>query len=411
MSEPASSDGAGGEPLAFPMARTCPFAPPPDYTRMRDTGPLVRVQLPTGKQAWAVTSYEHVRAVLAHPALSADARRPGFPALVPGEQEVASRTRPFIRMDPPEHTRLRRMLLTHLTAHRAREMRRTVQRVVDDRVDELLAHGPPADLLTQFAHTVSSTVMCELIGVRRGDAWFGRVTGAMGSQVVGGATSTEAGANAGLDALFAVLEAVLAERERSPGADLLGRLVTKQLRPGHASREEIVTTVAITLIAGRETTTNQIALGALVLMEDADLLTRLRADHTLWPRVVDELLRVASVGDSIPLRVATRDIEVGGQVLPAGHGVIPLLAAADHDPAAFSDPSRVDPERPARPHLAFGYGVHQCVGHNLARLELETALSTLFDRIPGLRLACAVGDLRYRQHGISFGPDSLPVRW
>lgn len=400
-----------GDPLPFPMARTCPFAPPPEYARMRDTGPLVRVRLPTGKQAWAVTSYDHVRAVLADPGLSADPRRPGFPALVPGEQEVAARTRPFIRMDPPEHTRLRRMLLTHLTARRARELRRTVARVVDDRVDDLLAHGPPADLLTQFAHTVSSTVMCELIGVRRGDAWFGRVTGAMGAQVVGGAASTQAGAKAGLDALFAVLDAVLAERERSPGTDLLGRLVTEQLRPGHASREEVVTTVAITLIAGRETTTNQIALGALALMEEPALLAQLRADHTLWPRVVEELLRVASIGDSIPLRVATRDIEVGGQVLPAGDGVIPLLAAADHDPAAFPDPGRVDPERPARPHLAFGYGVHQCVGHNLARLELEVALSTLFDRIPGLRLALPAGDLHYRQHGISFGPESLPVQW
>ncbi|WP_430785152.1 cytochrome P450 [Actinoplanes sp. G11-F43] len=379
---------------------------------MRAGGGVSRVMLPTGRQAWVVTGYADVRALLADRRLSADVRHANFPALADGEQEVGSRTRPFIRTDPPEHTAHRRMLLPEMTVRKARAMRRPVQRIVDERVDELLRHGPPVDLLTQYAHAVSSTVMCEMIGVRRTDPFFRRITGVLGSQQIGGGASDAGTATEGLDALFDVFDALVTDREGDLGDDLLSRLIADQLHTGAVTRDDLLATVAITVVAGRETTTSMIGLGVLALLDDdRRLWKQLDADPTLIPAAVEELLRALSVGDSIALRTATEDIEVGGVVIPAGDGVIPLLAGANHDPAVFADPSVIDFRRAGRTHVGFGYGVHQCVGQNLARIELQIALGTLIDRIPGMRLDVDPSDLVFKHDGIAYGPDRVPVTW
>lgn len=395
----------------FPMPRGCPFSAPGAYADLRERGPVARVRLPTGRTAWVVTGYQEVRAVLADPRVSADIRRPGFPALVEGEQEAGTKTTPFIRMDPPEHSRFRRMLLAEMTVRKARRMRRDIQRIVDDRIDELLNYGPPADLVTHFAHVVSSTVMCELIGLRRGDQLFRRVTETLGSQVFGGGGSTAEGASEGIGALGAVVEDAVRAKEDDPGEDLLSRLVHEQLRSSELTRQELVTTISILIVAGWETTTNQIALSVLALLQRPDLLDRLRRDPAVLPQAVEELLRALSVGDSIALRTVTEDIEVGGTVIPAGDGIIPLLAAADHDPAVFPDPERIDFDRTGRTHVAFSYGIHQCVGQNIARLELGVAIGTLVDRMPGLRAAEPFSSVRFRHDGIAFGPERVLVTW
>jgi cytochrome P450 len=396
---------------AFPMPRECPFSAPSAYAELREQGPAARVRLPTGRTAWVVTGYEEVRAVLADPRVSADIRRPGFPALVEGEQEAGTKTTPFIRMDPPEHSRFRRMLLAEMTVRKARRMRRDIQRIVDDRIDELLNYGPPADLVTHFAHVVSSTVMCELIGLRRGDPLFRRVTETLGSQVFGGGGSTAQGASEGIGALGAVVEDAVRAKENDPGDDLLSRLVHERLSAGEVTRQELVTTISILIVAGWETTTNQIALSVLALLRRPELLERLRRDPAVLPQAVEELLRALSVGDSIALRTASEDIEVGGTVIPAGDGIIPLLAAADHDPAVFPDPARIDFDRTGRTHVAFSYGVHQCVGQNVARLELGVAIGTLVDRMPGLRAAEPFESIGFRHDGIAFGPERVLVTW
>jgi cytochrome P450 len=405
------SDADRVNPPAFPMPRECPFSAPRAYADLRRRGPVARVALPTGRTAWVVTGYEEVRAVLADPRVSADIRRPGFPALVEGEQEAGTKTTPFIRMDPPEHSRFRRMLLAEMTVRKARRMRRDIQRIVDDRIDELLNYGPPADLVTHFAHVVSSTVMCELVGLRRGDKLFRRVTETLGSQVFGGGGSTAEGASEGIGALGAVVEDAVRAKEEDPGEDLLSRLVHERLRSGELTRQELVTTISILIVAGWETTTNQIALSVLALLQRPDLLERLRRDPAVLPQAVEELLRTLSVGDSIALRTATEDIEVGGTVIPAGDGIIPLLAAADHDPAVFPDPERIDFDRTGRTHVAFSYGIHQCVGQNVARLELGVAIGTLVDRMPGLRAAEPFESVRFRHDGIAFGPERVLVTW
>lgn len=407
------SDASPDHPAAhpFPMARQCPFTAPAQYAALRAEAPVARVTLPTGRTAWVVTGYHEVRAVLADPRVSADIRHPNFPALVAGEQEVGARTRPFIRMDPPEHTRFRRMLLAEMTVRKSRRMRRDIQRIVDDRIDELLAYGPPVDLVTHYAHAVSSTVMCELIGVRRADAAFRRITGTLGSQVFGGGASTAEGASEGIGALSSVIDDVIAEREKTPGDDLCSRLVAEQLRTGLVGREELVTTLAILVVAGWETTTNQIALSVLALLERPELIEELRRDHSVLPAAVEELLRALSVGDSIALRTATEDIEIGGHTIPAGEGIIPLLAAANHDPEIFSEPGILDFGRAEKQHVAFSYGVHQCVGQNIARLELNLAIGTLLDRIPTLRAAVPAEAVRFRHEGIAFGPEQVLVTW
>lgn len=398
--------------MAFPMPRSCPFSAPAEYADLRAQGSASRVVLPTGRQAWVVAGYADVRALLADRRLSADVRHPNFPALAEGEQEVGARTRPFIRMDPPEHTAHRRMLLPEMTVRKARAMRRSVQRIADERVDELLRHGPPVDLLPQYAHTVSSTVMCEMIGVRRADPFFRRITGALGSQQIGGGASDASSATEGLDALFEVFDDLVTERERDLGDDLLSRLIADQLHTGAVTRDDLLATVAITVVAGRETTTNMIGLSVLALLDDdRRLWKQLDADPTLMPAAVEELLRALSVGDSIALRTVTEDVAVGDVVIPAGDGVIPLLAGANHDPAVFPEPSVIDFRREGRTHVGFGYGVHQCVGQNLARVELQIALGTLIDRVPGMRLDAALSDIAFKHDGIAYGPVRVPVTW
>ncbi|MFD0662834.1 cytochrome P450 [Thermocatellispora tengchongensis] len=177
------------------------------------------------------------------------------------------------------------------------------------------------------------------------------------------------------------------------------------------TEQELLSTIGITIIAGRETTTSMISLGTLMLLERPETLAELRNAPHLLPAAVEELLRALSVADSIPLRVATEDIEVAGTVIPAGDGVICLLAAADHDPEVFPDPGRLDLTRVNRSHMAFGYGIHQCIGQNLARLELEIALGTLIARIPGLKLAVPFDRLDFKHDSATFGIESMPVTW
>ncbi|GAA5040050.1 cytochrome P450 [Thermocatellispora tengchongensis] len=391
----------------FPIDRECPFAPPAEYARLREEEPVKRVTLPTGKQAWIVTRYADVRRLLADPRLSSDPRRPNFPALGIGEQEAAARSRPFIRTDPPEHTRHRRMLQAEFTVKRVKGMRPAIQATVDRLIDRMLADGPPVDLVPAFANAVSTSTVLNLVGVPADDLEFFRDV----TRVSGGRGSDAREIGEALGNMFRMLGELIAERKRNPGEDLLSKLVVNHLAQGVVTEQELLSTIGITIIAGRETTTSMISLGTLMLLERPETLAELRNAPHLLPAAVEELLRALSVADSIPLRVATEDIEVAGTVIPAGDGVICLLAAADHDPEVFPDPGRLDLTRVNRSHMAFGYGIHQCIGQNLARLELEIALGTLIARIPGLKLAVPFDRLDFKHDSATFGIESMPVTW
>lgn len=401
MSTPAST------PRDFPIRRGCPFAAPEEYATLRTEDPVARVTLPTKREAWAVSRYDDVRELLSDPRVSADIRRPNFPALGEGEQEAGARFRPFIRTDAPEHTRYRRMLLPVFTVRRVRAMRPAVQARVDEILDGMLAAGGPTDFVSAYANAVSTSVICELLGIPRENLEFFRDV----TRVSGSRTSTAEQVSEALGGLFGLLAELIAERREEPRDDLISKLVTDHLLPGHVTTDQLLSTLGITINAGRETTTSMIALSTLLLLDRPELTAELRRDASLMPAAVDELLRVLSVADSIPLRVAAEDIELSGRTVPADDGVIALLAGANHDPEQFDDPEKVDFHRTDNHHVAFGYGVHQCVGQHLARLELEVALETLLRRIPTLRLAGDRDQVAFKHDSATFGLEELMVTW
>ncbi|MFE8919588.1 cytochrome P450 [Streptomyces rochei] len=394
-------------PRDFPIRRGCPFTAPEEYAAMRTDDPVARVTLPTGREAWAVTRYDDVRELLSDPRVSADIRRPNFPALGEGEQEAGARFRPFIRTDAPEHTRYRRMLLPAFTVRRVRAMRPAVQARVDEILDGMLEAGGPVDLVSAYANAVSTSVICELLGIPRHNLEFFRDV----TRISGSRTSTAEQVAEALGSLFGLLAELIAERREEPRDDLISKLVTDHLIPGHVTTDQLLSTLGITINAGRETTTSMIALSTLLLLDRPELLEELRRDPSLMPAAVDELLRFLSVADSIPLRVAAEDIELSGRTVPADDGVIALLAGANHDPEQFDDPGKVDFHRTDNHHVAFGYGVHQCVGQHLARLELEVALDTLVRRVPTLRLAGDRDQVVVKDDSATFGLEELMVTW
>ncbi|WP_329130610.1 cytochrome P450 [Streptomyces sp. NBC_00670] len=394
-------------PRDFPMRRGCPFAAPEEYAALRTEDPVARVTLPTGREAWVVSRYDDVRELLSDPRVSADITRPNFPALGEGEQEAGAKFRPFIRTDAPEHTRYRRMLLPVFTVRRVRAMRPAVQARVDEILDAMLAGGGPTDFVAAYANAVSTSVICELLGVPRENLEFFRDV----TRISGSRHSTAAQVSEALGGLFGLLAELVAQRRDEPRDDLISRLVTEQLAPGHVTMEQLLSTLGITINAGRETTTSMIALSTLLLLDRPDLREELRRDPSLMPAAVDELLRVLSVADSIPLRVAAEDIELSGRTVPADDGVIALLAGANHDPEQFDHPERVDFRRTDNHHVAFGFGVHQCVGQHLARLELEIALETLLRRVPTLRLAGERDQVVVKHDSATFGLEELRVTW
>ncbi|WP_433556440.1 cytochrome P450 [Pseudonocardia xinjiangensis] len=392
---------------SFPLRRQCPFAPPPEYDRLRAEEPVSEVQLLTGGTAWLVTRYEDVRTVLNSPAFSADGTRPGFPAPLPGFEQILQRP-PFIRMDPPQHSFYRRMLIQDFTVKRIKTMRPGIQATVDRLLDDLLAQAPPVDLVEAFALPVPSLVISQLLGVPYDDHEFFQSR----SQVVLSGARTAEQSAAALGGLRAYMDGLITRKQQEPGDDLLSKLTTEQLEPaGELRRDELLMMCLMLLSAGHETTANMISLGAVALLEHPDQLAALRSDPALLPDTVEELLRYLSIADLITTRIAAEDTELSGTAIRAGEGVIALLAAADWDPGVFPEPERLDVHRGNRHHVAFGYGVHQCLGQHLARLELEIVFSTLFARIPTLRVAVPVDELPYKHGGLLFGLHELPVTW
>ncbi|MDI5974932.1 cytochrome P450 [Amycolatopsis magusensis] len=393
----------------FPMARRCPFDPPSEYAKLRETEPVSRAQLPDGTPAWLLTRYADARAVLAHPTVSADITKPGFPPLIPIQKDIVKQGHkpPFMRQDPPEHTVYRRMLIPEFTVRRMKVLRPAIEQIVDDQLDHLLAQDRPADLVAHLALPVPSLVICRTLGVPYADhEFFQDKTGILLSF-----DSTPEQVAKAMTEIRAFLGDLISEKQRTPDDDLVSSLVHNHLEKGEVTRENLLATILLLLNAGHETTANMISLGTLALLENPEQLAALRADPELVGPAVEEMLRYLSIGDIVPARIATEDMEVGGTTIKAGEGLIALLGAANWDTGVFPSPETFDIHRGARHHIAFGYGVHQCVGQNLARLELEILFRKLVSRVPTLRLAAPVEDLPYKRQGAVYGLHALPVSW
>jgi cytochrome P450 len=267
----------------------------------------------------------------------------------------------------------------------------------------MLAGPRPADLVQALALPVPSLVICELLGIPYADHELFQTRSTI---LLRGSARVDERIQAGLD-LLTYLDELVTRREQDPTDDLIGR----QLAAGTIGHGDLVSLALLLLIAGHETTANMISLSALALMENPAVAGALREDPARTPAAVEELLRYFTITDLTLFRVATADIEVGGQLIAAGEPVIALVLAGNHDPAVFADPGALDIGRDARPHLAFGFGPHQCLGQSLARMELQVVLDALLRRVPDLRLAVPVGDLPFKDDAFVYGAYELPVTW
>jgi cytochrome P450 len=397
-------DPAGLQQFPGIRAAGCPFDPPPSLHALQKEGPLARVRLWDGATPWLVTRYEEQRALLADPRVSSDATRPGYPIQGPFTGDVVS----FVLMDDPEHHRLRRMVQAPFTVRRVESMRPAVQQIVDDLIDDLLAGPKPVDLVEAFALPVPSLVICELLGVPYADHGFFQDNS---KTIIKRDASPEDRAAAG-GRLAEYLDRLVGEKLADPADDLLSK-VAERVRTGELTREGAARMGVLLLIAGHETTANMIALGTLALLQNPGQLALLRAsdDPALVAGAVEELLRYLNITHSGRRRVALADIEIAGQVIREGEGIIMPNDIANRDPETFPDPDELDIRRDARRHVAFGFGVHQCLGQPLARMELQVAYSTLYKRIPGLRLATKLERIPFKHDGQVYGVYELPVTW
>jgi len=389
----------------FPMERESPYDPPPRILRLLLDEPVSRVTLWDGAEAWLVTRYEDVRTLLTNPNLSADVRKPGYPKV---SAALAHFTEGLLNhMDSPEHDLYRRMLAPDFMVKRVESLRVDVEKLVDDLLDTMQAHGAPADLVASFAFPIPALVTCSILGVPydRKD-FFVECAEAFLS-----GTSTAEAAGAAGRALHAYLGELIEAKKTASGTDTLSRMVTEHVATGQLDETVLVTLAELLLIAGFDTTANMIALGTLTLLRHPDQLDELKANPGLWPGAVEELLRYLTITHRGRHRVATADIQVGGQLIRAGQGIIVAQDAANRDPDTFPKPDLLDIHREARHHLAFGHGVHQCIGAAVARVELQVAYARLFARFPGLELAVPHDQIRFKHESSVYGVAELPVRW
>jgi cytochrome P450 len=395
------------DPQPYPFGEQPGLRVHPAYRAMRDCPGLPRVQPPFGRWSYLATRYEDVRFVLSDPRMS----RAGLI----GDDEP--RVHPFITertalsaLDPPEHTRLRRALMGAFTARRVAALRHRVQQIVDGTLDRIELSGPPADLVASFAAPVPAIVMAELLGVSSSERdWFMARSDVVLSADPGRTPEDVAGAYREITAFLADR---LAERRRRATDDLLSALL--QVREqDRLSDEEMVNLATTVLIAGHETTINQIANVMYLLLADPQKARTLRASPAMIPRAMEELLRVAPVMATGGFaRVATEDIQLAGITVKAGEPVLPVYYAANHDDRMFPDPGTVDFTRKnAGAHVAFSYGPHHCPGAHLARLELRVAVTSLLLRLPLLRLSVPPEELSWRRNALTRGLHSLPVTW
>ncbi|MEU8384781.1 cytochrome P450 [Streptosporangium sp. NPDC048865] len=396
----------------------CPFDPPPGLRRRRGQESVQPLPLLNGAQAWLVTGFEEARTVLADTRFSADkTRHRDATSLQPHEvAELADRapvpaaveTREdglFVFMDPPEHTRLRRLLTGQFTVRRMRELESRVTEIAVEHIEAMRAAGTEADLVPAFALPLPSLVICELLGVDYADrAEFQERTAIALNSTTGAEERARAGAE-----LYAFMQNLVAAKRAAPADDLLSGLVHDADPP--LTDAQLVDIALVLLGAGHETTANMLGLGTFALLEHPDQLAALRADPALIDNTVEELLRYLSIIQLGVSRVTTEPVTLGGTDIPAGATVVIATPEVNRDPRHWSDPDRLDLRRPRTPHLAFGHGIHQCLGQQLARVEMKVGLTELVTRLPGLRLAVPADRVPVRNEMLIFGVHSLPVTW
>jgi cytochrome P450 len=404
MTRPAT-DSPDAHP--FPITRQCPYRPSADHIGLRDRGPMARVRLYNGRTAWLVTSPQRARAVLSdYRRVSIRPYHGNYPLLNEEFEKVVDSgyADVLFGVDPPEHTRQRQMIMPSFTLRRTAKLRPDVQRIVDQKIDEMMAHGAPADLVSEFAQPVPSMVMSFLLGVPYEEHERFEVPA---HKLFVPELAEEATAELGV-----YLEDLIDRKRKGEAGGvtgLLDDLIRDHLETGELQRSELMHIAMAMLVAGTDTTTNVISLGTLALLDNPEQWAALRADPDLVPGAVEEILRYTSLIEAFA-RVAVDDLPEHG--IAAGEGLLISCAGVNFDPATADDPERFDITRPARPSFSFSHGIHRCPGDNLARLELEIAFRSLVERMPQMRLTVPVDEVPSNNNdGTLQRLHALPIAW
>ncbi|GIG00168.1 cytochrome P450 [Catellatospora citrea] len=372
-----------------------------DYRQRRPVAPL---RLPDGRTGWLLTRHDDVRRALADPRLVKDGLLSplGFRPQLPPDIYAAT-AQNMLAVDPPNHTRLRRLVQGAFSARRIGRLTPAVTTIADRLIDELDTPGTH-DLLAEFAFPLPITVISELLGVPAGDRGI----------FMGSASIIVSGPNRGRElpgamiAMIDYIRGLVSSKRRQPGDDLVSALISERDGGDRLTEDELVSTVYLLLLAGYDTTANLIGNGALLLLDDRTRWSGVRADPDRLPQVVEEVLRYESPVQLGTHRVATEDVEYGDQVIPAGSTVLLSILAAHRDAGQYTAPEAFDPARERNPHLAFGHGIHHCLGAPLARMEARIAFSRLVARLPELRLAEGFAP-RWRRSALMHGLEELLV--
>ncbi|MGH3980576.1 MAG: cytochrome P450 family protein [Pseudonocardiaceae bacterium] len=390
---------------ADPFTATAAGARHAAYAELAAAGRVHRITLPTGAPAWLITGYDEARRALTDPRLVRGGPLHGaLGDQLPPDVKAAIGNH-LLNHNPPDHTRLRRLVGAAFTRRRVEQLAPRIQQIADALLDALDG-TVETDLIATFAYPLPMTVICELLGVPDGDrddfrSWT---------------TTAIAGPFAGTEAYVAAATTIvgysrelLAGKRRSPTDDLLSALVEVRDGGDRLSEDELIAMVFLLVAAGHETTVNLIGNGVHALLTHPEQLALLRAEPDRLPAVVEELLRFAGpLQVTMPL-VTAEPVELGGVPIPAGETVFAGLLAANRDPARVANPAELDIGRAEHSHLAFGHGIHHCLGAPLARLEGRIALQTLLSRFPGLRLAVPPHELTWQPSLLLHGLTTLPV--
>ncbi|MFF7177938.1 cytochrome P450 [Streptomyces sp. NPDC008121] len=376
--------------------------PHPYYAKMREAGPVHRIRTTDGSRLWLVVGHEAARAALADPRLS---KSPSVVGMTMLDERVIGPN--LLVLDPPDHTRLRRLVAGQFTARRVESLRPRVERLTGELADAMAPAGH-ADLIDSFAFPLPITVICELLGIPAADrdtfrAWSNEIVAPTGA-------GPEAEA---IEGLAAYLDSLIEDkRAAGPSDDLLSDLITARAEDGdRLSLAELRALAYLLLIAGHETTVNLISNAVRALLTHPAALAAARADPGLLDGVVEETLRWEGPVENATFRFTREPVRIGETVIPAYEPVLVSLASGDRDPARYPDADRFDPHRDPRGHLAFGHGIHYCLGAPLARLEARTALGTLLERFPQLELDPEGGAPEWLPGLLMRGVRRLPVRW
>jgi cytochrome P450 len=395
-------------PLPYRRDSACPFDPTPEIGRLREEAPVTRIDLPSEVSVWFVTRYEDARQVLGDTRFS-NAQTPPWllrmPMVKGSGQAAAQEPGAFIGFDPPDHTRFRRILTAEFTVKRMNRLRPRIEEIVGEHLDAMEQAGPPVDLVSAFAFPIPALVICELLGVPYSDREEFKAL----SSLIADLTQPREKLLAGYRDLHVYMTKLVTKQRAEPDDAMLGMLVREH--GDELSDAELAGIGRLLLFAGHETTANMLALGTLLLLQHPDQAAALRDGPGVVPPAIEELLRYLTIAQSAVIRTATEDLSIAGQQVKAGEYVLVSLPSANRDEQLYKDADRFDVTRKPQSHVAFGHGIHHCLGAPLARLELQTAFPALLKRFPTLRLAIPLEDVTFRTMTTVYGTPELPVEW